>query len=171
MRTEHPKSGAAAARVLARRRGYGEQAARNKLPACPKCGAAKGDPCRTPAYRTTAPHAGRGLPTLSALYLVGREIRNLEPEIDCYDPDDENGARFDSGRTFDDGTPTFERVTPAGSRGVIVEYREAEDAADVLFYETGAWIILTREEALSGPYELGELVPREQWPGQEEAES
>jgi hypothetical protein len=164
-------SGVAERQRAIRRHGYVEQASADRLPECPKCGAPKGDPCRTPSYRTTSPHAGRGLGTLSQLYLVGREIRNLEPEIDCYDPDDAEGAKFDAGRTFSDGSSTFERLTPAGSRGVIVEYREDEDAADVIFYETGAWIILTREEAMSDAYVLGDLIPRDQWPQQEGGES
>lgn len=34
-------------------------AAALKLPPCAKCKALRGDPCRTPAWRTRMPHAGR----------------------------------------------------------------------------------------------------------------
>jgi hypothetical protein len=34
-------------------------AAERDLPACPKCGAHRGDPCRTPAGVTTPPHVAR----------------------------------------------------------------------------------------------------------------
>jgi hypothetical protein len=36
-------------------------ASERDLPPCPKCGAGRGDPCRTPGDRTTDPHASRGV--------------------------------------------------------------------------------------------------------------
>jgi hypothetical protein len=37
------------------------EALHQNLPTCPNCGAAKGDPCRTPSGGTRAPHQERGL--------------------------------------------------------------------------------------------------------------
>lgn len=163
-----PKSGRRAKAVTAKRRGYVLDAATRQLPPCPKCGAGKGDPCRTPLLRTTAPHAGRFLEPLWAVFLRGREIRNLKPEIDCYDPEDVAlYGHLDSGNTFSDGSSTFERITPPGTRGLIVDVdveaaQKGEAGIHVVFPETGAWIILTREETHSEDYELGDIVPEDE---------
>lgn len=52
--------------------------------ACTTCGAAKGDPCRTPTWRPTASHAGR--PRLQRSEPEPQEKR-LAPELCiCVDP-------------------------------------------------------------------------------------
>jgi hypothetical protein len=40
--------------------GHASDALRRYLPPCPMCGAATGDPCRTPRDKTRKPHAVRG---------------------------------------------------------------------------------------------------------------
>lgn len=41
---------------------WAREALHQNLPPCPTCGAAKGDPCRTPSNKTTKPHKERPKP-------------------------------------------------------------------------------------------------------------
>lgn len=119
-----------------------------KLPECPHCGSGAGDPCRTPSWRTRKPHAAR-LPVfpLWAEYLLRREVINLNDEED--DGESDEGIEYT-------------RITPAGTVGVVVEVRPADDTPDNfpidVVFATGAWIRLTRTEiGDADQYRLGRV--------------